>query len=222
MSDQLFSDATIDFLEGNGNNEFSDNARTNLVRYSPVVTAGQPVFTMPADCRDIIEITYLGYPVYPLPPAAFKEFNRWARQSNRPMWFTYDTYTAQRTIKLFPSPSQSLAAATDLDDLNQLSQTMHIAYWQNCSSANPIPDFLATPVLKTYIAKECYAIEGRAQNLKYAKYFADRYQIELKNAVEIVNDLFTKPRRFNCTPRGEQPHKFDPILPIKFGYSAEF
>lgn len=216
-----FSDATIDHFEALGRRKISSNMNLRVVRYSPTITSD--IITLPADCIDIISVTWKGLPlgIY-LSRDYMQQGLPFYNATSVPLSYVFDKLVAIKTIKLYPYPNQLLASG-NVD--SQIPFCCVITYRALCTDVNPAPAWMERRILKYFIASSCYLIEGRTQNLKVATFFQKRFNEVLDHFQKVLIKLYLYPRSLvvqgRTLPGVGWKRKNLPVLPARYGFSAE-
>ncbi len=113
-------------------------------------------------------------------------------------------------------------AQTDLYG-NSIDKSFIVEYFQAPDFVNAtIPAYIRRRLLKNYIMRGCYNIEGQGQNLKASKYYKERWRMLKQMYGELLGELHNKPRKL--VVNGISSSYFFPgvpMLPIdRFGASV--
>lgn len=215
----VFSDATIDHFEALGRRKLSTELNLRVVRYSPVITAGTDTITLPADCQDIICITYRGLPLYTIKSRNYmSQGTPFYQNRSIPLGYIFDKITAISTVKLYPIPSESLASGNV--DTGVLTSCI-ITYRALCDASNPCPSWFERRVLKYFIAYNLYSLEGKAQNLKLSMYHKKRFEFRLEHFKTQLVNFYFGPRQLviqGLSMMGINWRRRNlPVLPARYG-----
>lgn len=218
----IFTAATITRVSQEGENNFAIQNPCILTRYSPVINSNDSLITLPDNVKSIRRVTWKGYKLDPLPHRNFREVFQNATQKGRPFWYVFNS-VGQNVIQLFPAANETLTAGTDLYGTD-IRTSFIVEYWQAPDfSTAIIPSFFRRRLLKAFVLRACFNIEGPMQNLKNSNYFKDKW-IKLSNLYgQLLDDIARKPRKFIVTGISSSYYfPGNPILPIdKFGTSVD-
>ncbi len=140
-------------------------------------------------------MTWKGIKIYPLSHRDFRDYILPVSSSGRPYWYIFNNVGVS-TIKLYPTPDENIIAdQTNLFSSNIPNQCIIEGYRTPDQSSFKIPDFFRRRLLKAYVAKMCFAMESRGQNLKAQKYWSDKYNKLVEIYGELLYDLINKPRK---------------------------
>lgn len=217
------SASTVTRLSQEGEDAFSDDNNCILKRVAPATVSGVALITLPDDVKSIRRVTWKGYKLDPLPQRNFREVFQGATQQGRPFWYVFNN-VGQNLIQLFPAPNETLNAVTVNLWGSAIPNQLIVTYFQAPDYINAIiPLYFRRRLLKTYVLRGCFNIEGQGQNLKNSKYFKQRWDQLVKLYGQLLDDLHNKPRKLvvqgisaaYCFPG-------TPLLPInKFGISLD-
>lgn len=201
------------------------NDRPFLVdRYSPTLVAGQATYELPNYVRSIKRVTYLGQMLDPLPRRAQRDAFQPATQQGQPFWYVYNNI-GLNNIQLFPVPQVALAAATSGTEWSTgIATACIVEFWRISDNDDfIIPTTLRRQLLKRYVAKQAYSIDGPNLNMKLSKYYSDQWDRWKLSFNGLLDTLISKPRKLNLT--GIDTYNYfpgAPVLPIsRFGISVD-
>lgn len=161
------------------------------------VVSGTASYALPELLLSIRRVTWKGRKLHPVPTRLMNEYFQGAlsTQTGRPEYYLFNGISAN-TIKLFPTPNENVASVTTDLYGAEIKNRVIIEYYQLPDHASKtIPDFFRRRLIKAYTLQRCFAIEGKGQNLKNAKYHGQKFD-SLKGAYgTLLNEIFNKPRR---------------------------
>lgn len=219
-----FDDATITRFSQEGEADFITTNNCLLKRISLATVSGTALITIPDDVLSIKRITWRGYKLDPLPSRNFREVFQNAEQQGRPFWYVFNNI-GQNQLQLFPAPNETLAAATTNLWGSEIANSLIIEYF--CASdysTLTIPAYFRRRLLKSYVLRACFNIEGQQQNLTNSKYFKKRYMNLAQLYGQLLSDLTSKPRKLVITYINADRWGFPgfAMLPIdRFGISVD-
>jgi len=219
---ELFSAATITRFANEGENNFAVDYPCILKRVSPSITLGQNIVTLSDDVKSIRRVTWLGFKLDPLPHRNWREVFQSAPQQGRPFWYVFNS-VGQNQIQLFPSPDTNLASGADLYGAD-INTCLVVEYFQVPDFINAtIPSYFRRRLLKSYVLRGCFNIEGQGQNRKNSDYFKGRWRYLKEKYGNLLGDLHNKPRKLvvnGITSSYYFPG--NPVLPIdRFGIAVD-
>jgi hypothetical protein len=214
---------TITRFSQEGENDFAEDFPCILTRYSLAVQVGVGSYTIPDSIRSIRRITYQGQKLDPLTFRNQRDVFQGASQIGKPFWYVFNNI-GQNTIKLFPAPSDTInPSGADLWS-DAIATDVIIEYFTLPDYATlSIPSYIRRRLVKAYVLKMCFAMEGQGQNLKNVQYFTQRYSYLKDKYGWLLAEIHNKGRKLCLNGvTGSQFFPGRPILPIgKFGISVE-
>jgi len=225
---QIFDSATISRFEANGEQNFAAERPCIVDRTSIEIFPGQANYTLPNYVVSIRRITYRGWKLYPMPHRTLRQSFLSGTQQSRPFWYIFNNQ-AQATIQLFPVPVEHLTPVATAAGLwgSDLINKFVVEFYRlpDSSQGITIPIFMRRRLLKCYINKNCFRMEGKAQNLKASEYWSGKYESLKEIFVNLLDELNSKPRNIVASSMNQRPYGYTPpppILPIdRFGISVD-
>jgi hypothetical protein len=220
---QLWPSFTIIRMSQDGENDFAEDYPCILTRISLTITAKQAVYTLPDNVRSIRRITWKSFKLDPLGQRNMREVFQYASQVGKPYWYVFNNI-GQNNVQFFPIPDQSVTPSnTDLWG-QAVTTDVIVEYWILPDFANyTIPNYFRRRLLKNYVMKSCFGIEGPGQNLKNRDYFNQRWEMMKKNYGEFLDEIHNKSRKL-CL-NGITSSQFfpgQPVLPVsRFGIGID-
>lgn len=220
----VFSDATLTRLLNQGEIEASVERPFLVKRVSPAAVTGQAEYTLADECIDIRRLMWLGWKMDPLPMRNWREvFQGQNYQKSRPFWYIYNNIGLQK-IKLFPAPDQDTLVSLDPWKPSGIINNFIVEYYVPSDNITKVlPDFIKRQLLKIYVSKMIYAMEGPSQSLIMAKYFAQKWELKKTEWFLLLDALYGSPRKL-VTNLIISNNYFpgSPVLPItRFGIGVE-
>jgi|ERR1035437_504090 hypothetical protein len=220
----LFSAAQITKFSNEGENSFVVDHPCILKRISLSTVSGSPLITLPDDVKSIRRLTWKGYKLDPLPQRNFREVFQNATQTGRPFWYVFNNI-GQNVIQLFPAPNESLSAGVgSLYSTDVIRTCFIVEYFQVPDFITAIiPSYIRRRLLKAYVMRGCFSVEGAGQNLGNVKYFRGRWDYLEALYGNLLDELHNKPRKLIVNGISASYYfPGNPILPIdKFGTSVD-
>lgn len=219
----LFSTDTITRFAQEGESDFCSEKPCIIKRVALTIVSGTATYTLSDDVLSIRRIAWKGQKLDPLPQRAAREIFQGASQSGTPFWYIFNNI-GQNKIQFFPAPVVNIATTASNLYGSEIANRVIVEYWQAPDYTTAIiPSYMRRRLLKAYVLKSCFAIEGAGQNLKNVGYFEDKYRNLKRLYTQLLEDLHGKPRKLslnNYSGTGYFPGQ--PILPMaRFGQSVE-
>lgn len=214
---------TIQRLSNEGEQAFAAAYPCILKRIAPAVTAGTALITLPDDVLSIRRLTWLGRKLDPLPQRNLRDVFQNASQQGTPFWYVYNNI-GQNLVQLFPSPSVSLGAVTTNLYGSAIATSFIVEYFQAPDSSTAvIPEYFRRRLLKSYVLRGSFNIEGQGQNLKASKYFKQRWDMLKEQYGMLLGDLHNKPRKLYINGvNSASYYPGFPVLPIaRYGTAVD-
>jgi hypothetical protein len=214
---------TIDRLAQEGENNFAVDYPCILKRVALSVVSGTSTYTLSDDVISIRRITWKGFKLDPLPHRNAREVFQNMTQQGRPFWYIFNNI-GQNNIQFFPCVNESIASVSTNLYSFEIPNRVIVEYFQAPDFVNAIiPSYFRRRLLKAYVLRGCFNIEGQGQNLKNSKYFKERWRVLKQMYGELLGDLHNKPRKLIVNGISSSYYfPGHPILPIdRFGTSVD-
>jgi hypothetical protein len=220
----VISDSTLERIMNQGEVEASIERPFLVDRLSLDIVKGTAFYTLPDYVMDIRRMMFLGWKMDPIPMRNWREvFQGQNYQEGRSFWYVYNNIGLQ-TIKLFPAPDQNIAIVDNPWNPSGVVVGFIVEFFRPSDNVDfVLPPFIKRQLLKIYVAKQIYAMEGPLQSLKLAQYFAAKWNLKKKEFFTLLDALYGEPRKL-VTNQIISNNYFpgSPVLPItKFGISVE-
>jgi len=215
----LFTSQMITRFSNEGENEFAEDWPCLLTRMSLTITKNVSIYSVPDTVRSIRRITWQGFKLDPLGQRNFREVFQNATQVATPYWYVFNNIGANN-IQFFPAPPVNITPS----GLNLYSDAIPVdvivEYFTFPDFVNyTIPSYFRRRLLKSYVLKGCFNVEGAGQNLKNRDYWVQRWQT-LKELYGSFLDVIHNKSRKLCL-NGITSYQFfpgQPLLPVaRFG-----
>jgi hypothetical protein len=219
----LWTSATIIRFSQEGENEFAEDFPCILTRMSLPVIKNQARYVLPDNVRSIRRITWKSWKLDPLGQRNMREVFQYASQVGKPYWYIFNNIGAN-TIQFFPIPDETInSSGKDLWS-DAITTDVIIEYWILPDFATfTIPDYFRRRLLKNYVLKSCFQIEGPGQNVKNRDYFIQKWN-SFKNKYGVFLDEIHNKSRKLCL-NGITSSQFfpgQPVLPVsRFGIGID-
>jgi len=221
----IFSSADITRFTLQGEEDFAQKCKCISTRLVIPIVAGTSTYTLSDTILSIQQITYKGTRIDPCGQRELRDAQLSGTQSGRPYQYIYNNI-GQLKVQLFPVPDENIPdTSTNLYKSPDIETFCILEAWRTPDGSSfVIPSYIRRRLLKAYVMKELYSIEGKGQNLKSAKYWTEMHEKLSEDYKQLLNDLHNKPRNLN--------HGFDlrqtfkkapPVLPRgRFGIGVDY
>lgn len=219
----LWNSQTIIRFSQEGENQFAEDFPCILVRLSLTITATQAIYVLPDDVKSIRRITWQGWKLDPLGQRNMREVFQYATQQGKPFWYVFNNIGANK-VQFFPIPNASIAPSGGDLFSDAITTDVIIEYFRLPDFATYIiPKYIRRKVLKPYVLKSCFGIEGQGNNLKNRDYFINKWTNLKERYGELLLSIHNKSRKL-CL-NGITSYQFfpgSPLLPVsRFGIGID-
>ncbi len=188
------------------------------------ITSGTSEYTLPDYVTNIRRITWQGRKLDPMPHRQMREVFQPLTQTGKPYWYIFNNVGLLK-IKFFPIPAENFTAdQTNLFGSAIPDQVIVEFYRASDFDEFTIPTIVKRRTLKAYVLSKCFAIESKGQDLKIAKYYADKFEQLKINFRDVLDELIYLPRKYVMASSylDNIAYPSQPLLPIdKFGISVD-
>jgi hypothetical protein len=219
----LWTSESIVRFSQEGENDFAEEYPCILTRMSLPVVRNQALYTLPDDVRSIRRITWQSQKMDPLGQRNMREVFSYATQVGKPYWYVFNNIGANR-LQFFPIPDETINPS----GLNLYSDAINtdviIEYFVLPNYANyVIPQYFRRRLLKAYVLKSCFSIEGAGQNLKNRDYFNSRWDGLKQLYGQFLDEIHNKSRKLCLNGiTSSQFFPATPVLPVsRFGIGID-
>lgn len=218
----LFSSATIDRLVQQGEQNISVDRPFLVGRLELSIVALTATYALPDYVISIRRVTYEGFKLDPLPQRNQREVFQNATQVGKPFWYVFDNVGANN-IKLFPTPPTTIAAGTDPWVADIPTKVIVEYYRVSDSSSFKVMPYMRRQLLKQYVARQLYALEGSGQKKSLSQYYDSKWQLFKQGFVDHLEYLHGRPRKLIVNEIVSSNYfPAAPILPIaQFGIGVD-
>lgn len=219
----LWPSETITRFSQEAEQNFANEYPCILNRISLTIASGTALYTLPDTVRSIRRISWQGWKLDPLGQRNMREVFQYATQQGKPYWYVFNNIGAN-TIQFFPIPNASITPSGKDLFSDALATDVIVEYFTLPDFASlTIPSYFRRRLLKPYVLRMCFGIEGAGQNLKNNQYFHGRWDQLKKLYGEWLNTIHGKSRKL-CL-NGITSNQFfpgQPLLPIsRFGIGID-
>lgn len=179
------------------------------------IVSGTSQYTLPDYILSIRRVTWLGWKIDAMNQRELRNLNySGAESGNRPWGYIFNNI-GQLKIQFFPVPSDTIATiATNLYGSEILNRVI-VEYYRTSDYATfVIPPYFSQRLLAAYKFSKLYAVEGKGQNLKTAKYFDQKWKFLKDKYSNLMSDLALTPGRTINGPSTFDDRVLYPQLPI--------
>lgn len=216
----LFTAASINRLEAEGEGAFHDDYPCIITRTSLTIVSGTSEYTIPDTVQNIRRVTWKGMKLDPLPQRDLRTHFGSGSQQGRPFWYVFNNVVGNK-IKFFPVPNEAISSTTNSLWGSEINDRVIIEYYvtPDVTISVMIPQYFRRRLLKAYVLRGCFNVEGQGQNLKASQYFGRRFEFLSRLYGELLQELHGKPRKLILS--GVQTSTYfpgSPMLPVdRFG-----
>lgn len=219
----LWNSQTIIRFSQEAENDFAESFPCILVRMSLPITALQSTYTLPDNVKSIRRITWQSWKLDPLGQRNMREVFQYATQIGKPFWYVFNNIGANR-IQFFPIPPFDIQPSGGDLYADAINTDVIIEYFRLPDYATyTIPDYFRRRVLKPWVLRSCFGIEGQGNNVKNRDYFTQKWETLKEKYGEFLNEIHNKSRKL-CL-NGITSYQFfpgSPILPVsRFGIGID-
>src|SRR6266446_333037 len=201
----LFSTATVGRFASEAENIFQKNFPCIIDRTSIDIISGVAIYTLADYIIDIRRITWKGIKVAPMTHRRFREAQIGiTATASMPTEYIFDNIGASQ-LRFFPIPSVAVSILSLDAGLwgTNIGNGIIIEYYRTPDyTTYTLPVFFRRRLIKAYVMKMCYSIEGRGQNLKAAKYWDAKWRYLSETYGVLLNELINAPRHIIVGPDG--------------------
>lgn len=175
---------------------FHEECKCLVDRIALPIEANESLYTLPDELVDIRRITYRGIRILPISHRQMRRYFDGINPTGTPSNYIYNDQ-GELTIKLFPTPSESITPVQANLLSRDVIQTQCIVeyYRMPDGDAWKLPAFMRRRLLKCFVLKQAFSVEGKGQNLKAAAYFGKKWKFMLNEYTGNLQDLINSPRK---------------------------
>lgn len=219
----LWSSTQIIRFSQEGENDFVDEYPCILTRLSLPVVQNQAVYTLPDTVRSIRRITWKGDKMDPLGQRNMREVFSYATQVGKPYWYIFNNVGANN-VQFFPIPDQTInPSGKDLYS-DAIKTDVIVEFFVMPDFAQyVVPAYFRRRLLKGYVLKSCFSVEGQGQNLKNRDYHTQRWKTLKQRYGTFLDEIHNKSRKLCLNGiTSSQFFPSQPVLPVsRFGIGID-
>lgn len=211
----IWSDSYLNSLLEEAESAILDAVDCIYIRYALPTVAGKSTYSLPANFRSLIRITWKGLPLTGISfreaaitfpsSAIINETTKSEYSQGEPKFYCFHP-TYSKTITLFPTPNETLSGIGNIYGSDISSQCV-ISYW----GTGDLPDYIARRTKKAYAMWRAFSREGKGQDRVAAQYFKQKYDFLLEMFKKINAGIYLS-RETNSIPGRVS----SPVLPSNF------
>jgi len=218
----VFDQSDILRFFNQGENTATTKCQFLLDRYEIPVVAGTHTYEIPDYVTSILRITYQGKKLTPLPRRDLNGAFQPATQQGQPFWYVFNNVGLNR-VRLFPTPQDNLPGGKDPWCTDIPTQCIIEFFRVTDNETFILPPWTRNFLLKQYVGRGLFQIEGPGQNLKMSQFLDKQWQFWFNEFCGLIDELQANPRKlFVSDVVSGNWFPGSPMLPIdKFGISVE-
>jgi hypothetical protein len=223
MPPPIWSNSTITRYKERGEDEFVSAYPCIIARVAPAIVSGASVYTLADAVLNIRRVTWKGKKLNPISLRVFRECGYSEDALGIPREYVF-SHTGTNEIRLHPTPNENIAGTSSGLYTTAIATNLVIEYWSAADhSALVIPACIRQRLLKVYVLKQLFKLEGKGKSLKNAKFFSDLWDQLSAEYANILYELNEKPRKLiNGGPSTYPPSGRGPLLlPSDFGIGVD-
>lgn len=218
----IFTSTDLERFANQGENDFSVDRPFLMDRYSLTIVGGIANYVLPDYVNSIRRVSFLGQKLDPMTQRNQREVFQAANQTGTPFWYVFNNIAAN-TIRLFPTPEQSIAPGTLLWSSDIPTCCVVEFFRSSDNSTFVLPPWKKRQMLKSYIKYRSYGIDGPGYNVALRKYYKQRWEFSETQFSELLDYLYNAPRKLVISEIVSSNYfPGEPVLPIdQFGISVD-
>ncbi len=194
----IWSTATINRFESNGEDTFAIDYPCIVDRISLDITSGTDTYELPDYITRIRRITWKGKKLWPIQERDVRL--RSLNAIGTPREYIYDNLGTLK-IKLYPIPNETISSVDSNLYGSEIPNRVIVEFYRTASyPAFSLPRFFRRRLLKCYILKSCFQMDGKGSTLKAAKYFSDKFKMLCGFYSDLLFELISRPRKLISIP----------------------
>jgi len=224
MPHPVWDAETILRFANRGEDIFAVENNVIIERIALDIVSGTSQYTLPDYVYNVRKVLWKGYRLDPISHRDYRDGFIIPPILGLPREYIYNNIGKQ-IIQLVPTPNETVTSVLTGLYGTEIPARVIVEYYRLPDHVDVmIPTYIRRRLLKCYVAKMCFAIEGRGQNLKASKYFDEKWKFLQGFYAEILEDLVTKPRRlvsdYEYDPNYVTP--FAHLNPNQFGIGVDY
>lgn len=212
----IFTSDQINRYLQQGEELFVNEFRCITDRLALDITSNVDLYVLPDNVIDIRRITYRGIKVDPISHRDTRTYLDGLTSTGTPQNYIFNN-VGQLTIKLFPTPVETIASVQD-DLFNpEIVRVQCIVEFYTSSNGigYKLPEYIRARLLKPYVLKSLFLAEGKGQNIKASKYWDKKWQyLKSVYGIQMMDQLNTPRRLIASGASYQRPYLAPPVLPL--------
>lgn len=189
----IWEAATLDRFSQEAEDIFAREFPCIISRTALAIVDGTHTYTLSDSIIDIRKITWKGKKLAPLTNRTYRSFN--LSSSGVPTEYIFDN-VGQSKIHFFPTPSENISSTASNLFGSEIPNRVIVEHYRTPDyTTYVIPTFFRRRLLKAYVLKQCFAIEGKGKNLKAAAYWSKKWDFLKEMYGELLASVINQPRR---------------------------
>lgn len=190
----IFSAALITRFSNEGEEVFAREFPCIIDRVALSIVSGTSIYTLSDYIVDVRKITWKGLRLDPYGHRRYRESFS-PSSTGIPNSYIYNNI-GQSQIKFLPAPNVTIASVSSNLFGSEIINRVIVEYYRTPDfNTNIIPSFFRRRLLKAYVLKNCFSVEGPGQNLKAAKYWESKWNYLKETYGNLLDELINSPRR---------------------------
>lgn len=185
---------TILRFANRGEDIFAQEFPCIIERTALSIVQGTSQYTLDDSVFNIRKVLWKGDRIDPISHRRYRE-DSINLTEGLPKEYIYSDIGHQ-VIQFVPTPNETISSVSTGLFGTEIPNRVIVEYYRMPDHTDiQIPTYIRRRLLKCYVAKMCFAVEGKGQNIKASRYFDKKWKYLKEFYMEILNDLITKPRR---------------------------
>ena len=221
----VWDSETINRFSNQGEDAFTNEYPCIIERIALDITQGTAQYLLPDYITNVRKVQWKGKQLYPITHRSYREYFDDFNLQGSPINYVFNNINQQK-IQFVPVPNESVASVvTGLFGPEVINRVI-IEYYRTPDHFDIVlPAYFRRKLLKCYVAKMCFAVEGKGQNSKASKYFSSKWDNLKGMYSELLDSLVSKPRRLISVDRFDINYRNTPFARLsrdKFGASVDY
>lgn len=189
----VFATDLITRFSNDAEAEFAAEFPCIVDRLALDIVSGTSEYTLPDYVISIRKITWMGKKVDTTSHRRYRDYFS-PSSTGTPYLYIYNNL-GQGKIKFLPAPNVTIAAVTINLFGSEIANRVIVEYYRTPDFVSfTIPIFFRRRLLKAYVLKKCFAVEGKGQNYKGVKYWNARWEYLKETYGTLLSELIDSPR----------------------------
>lgn len=192
----LWTSAQLARFEEQAEEAFHNECKCLIDRIALPIVANTDLYTLPDETIDIRRITYRGVRILPISHRQMRRYFDGINPTGTPSNYIYND-EGQLVVKLFPTPAETITPVqANLYSRDVIAAQCIVEYYRMPDGTGwKLPAVFRRRLLKCYVLKLAFSVEGKGQNLKAAKYWDAKWEYMVEVYSGALRDLIANPRK---------------------------